>query len=154
MRTVDGSRASPSPEVLLIAETEGLPRVAAGVVALVAAIGLAHALTVTAPRRRRELAVARALGFTRSQVRRVVYTEGLVLGVVGGALGTLCGLIIGRMAWHVAAGAIGIGSELPSTFVLITAIAATVAALGVLMSLVPAQLAGRTTPADGLHEEG
>ena len=143
----------PGAEVLLIAEADGLPSVAAGVVALVAAAGLAHALTVTVARRRRELAVVRALGFDRAQVRRVLHVEGFVLGVTGGVLGAVAGLVIGGISWRAAARSIGIGPVLPSPTGLVTAVLVCVVALGVLSSLLPARFAVRATPAEALREE-
>lgn len=145
-------RPHPGGEVLLIAEADGLPGVAAGVVALVAAVGLAHTLTVTAARRRRELAVVRSLGFDRAQVRRVLHAEGLVLGVVGGLVGCVAGVVVGGLAWRAAARSIGIGPALPSAASLVAAVFAVVVALGLVLSIIPARLASRASPAEGLRD--
>jgi hypothetical protein len=149
--TVDAP--APGAAVVLIGEADALPRVAAGVVALVAVVGLTHTLAVTIARRRRELAVVRALGFDRRQVRRVLHAEGLVLGVVGALTGGLAGVIIGGLAWRAAARAIGIGPHLPSSVGLVLAVLASVVALAALLSVVPARFAVRSAPAVGLREE-
>jgi putative ABC transport system permease protein len=45
-------------------------------------------------RRRRSLALLRALGVTQSQLRRALLGEGLVLGVVGSLIGVILGMLI------------------------------------------------------------
>jgi hypothetical protein len=150
---LDVVRPAPGPDVRRIAETAGLPRIAAGIVALIAAAGLAHTLDLTVRRRRRELAVMRALGFERAHVRRILYVEGFVLGAVGGMLGCLAGLVLGRMAWRAAARRIGIGAALPSSTIVVAIVLASATALGVLLAIVPAHLAVRDQPARGLQEE-
>lgn len=58
---------------------------------LVALLGVTNALYASILERTRELGVLRAVGATQRQVRRIVLTEGGIMGLVGG----LCGLVAG-----------------------------------------------------------
>lgn len=61
-----------------------------GIGAVVAVLGLvANALLLIVRGRVRETAVLQTLGFSRARVFQLVVTEGLLLGVIGGALGIL-----------------------------------------------------------------
>lgn len=62
-----------------------------GVSAIIAAIGLVNILSLTVGQRRREIALLRAIGFSRAQVRRMILAESGAL-VAGG---TVLGLILG-----------------------------------------------------------
>ncbi|GAA1157941.1 ABC transporter permease [Ornithinicoccus hortensis] len=75
-----------------------------GAVALATtALVIANTFTIVLAQRSRELALLRCVGATRSQVRRTVLLEALVLGVVSSTLGVLVG--VGAVA--AAASAIG-----------------------------------------------
>ena len=144
---------SPGSEVRLLDEVDQIPTVAAVVVAVLAAIGLAHTLAVTRRRRGRDLSVARALGFDRRQVRRVLYVQGLTLGIIGALAGGIVGVAIGRLAWQQSARAIGIGANLPPIGGVVLAVIIGVVAIAVLLSVVPAHLAARTAAAEGLRDD-
>jgi len=62
---------------------------AAGAVLLVGCINLAGISLSRAGARQRELAVRTALGATRSQLKRLLLTENLILAMIGGTLGLL-----------------------------------------------------------------
>ncbi len=65
---------------------------AVGLVLLIACVNLANLLIVRAIGQRHELAIRLALGASRAQIALEVMTRGLVLGVLGGAAGLLCGV--------------------------------------------------------------
>lgn len=65
---------------------------AVGLVLLIACVNLANLLIVRAVGQRQELAIRMALGASRGQIAADVVTRGLVLAMIGGAAGLLCGL--------------------------------------------------------------
>ncbi|MFE0626067.1 ABC transporter permease [Streptomyces sp. NPDC058864] len=64
----------------------------AGVAVLVGVFLIVNTYSMLIAQRTRELGLLRALGADRGQVRRSVLVEALLLGVVGSALGLLCGI--------------------------------------------------------------
>ena len=61
------------------------------VILTVAAVNIMHTFLMIILERRRELALMRALGATRSTIRRIVLGEATALGAVGGVLGVAFG---------------------------------------------------------------
>jgi putative ABC transport system permease protein len=68
-----------------------------GVGVLVAALGMVNTMMVNIAERRREIGVLRALGLTRGQVQAMVLAEAGMMGLMGGLLGVLSGLALGRL---------------------------------------------------------
>jgi len=66
-----------------------------GMVAVVMALVVSATIGLSVRQRRRELALLRASGATPRQVRRMVVTETMVVGVLGLVLGLLCGRVAG-----------------------------------------------------------
>ncbi len=60
-------------------------------------------------RRRRSLALLRALGVTRGQLRRALLGEGLALGVVGSLIGVILGAVIAAAILRFLTGDLGNG---------------------------------------------
>jgi putative ABC transport system permease protein len=65
---------------------------AAGLVLLVACVNVANLLLVRALGQRRDVAIRMALGASRGQILLELLMRGVVLGVVSGAAGLLCGV--------------------------------------------------------------
>jgi hypothetical protein len=94
----------PLPDVQAIQDLQALPVALSAFLALLAIAAVAYALSATVRRRRHELAVLRALGLTRRQVRLAVAVQATVLALAGLAFGIPLGLIVGRAIWRVVAG--------------------------------------------------
>jgi ABC-type lipoprotein release transport system permease subunit len=121
-----------------------------GVLALIA---VAHALITTARRRRRELAVLKALGFDRRQVRATLAWQATTLAVVGLVVGVPLGIVAGRFAWLAVAGRIGVGSNVAVPVLAIgLLVPATIAAVN-LVGWLPARVASRTRTSVALAAE-
>ena len=81
-----------------------LPGLLAGVVALLAAACLAHALATSVRRNRAELAVFKAIGFTPRQVSAAVAWEACALALVALLIGVPAGLALATWGWRAVAG--------------------------------------------------
>lgn len=91
----------PSPPERLVQLDRMRPTLVAVAVFLGAlgVIGLMHYLALSSRRRRGELAVLRALGFVRSQVRASLSWQAMTVTVIGLTVGVPIGVLIGRRVW-------------------------------------------------------
>jgi predicted lysophospholipase L1 biosynthesis ABC-type transport system permease subunit len=122
---------------------------------LAAAAVLSLALTVLSlvRRRRRELALLKALGMTRGQVRAVIAWQTTLTLLIAVAVGGTLGIVGGRLAWRAFAGSLGI---VPIVEVPVAALVGGLAALvlaGNLLASLPAAVAARTRPGVSLRTE-
>jgi putative ABC transport system permease protein len=107
-------------------------------------------------RRRRSLALLRALGVTRSQLRRALLGEGIVLGSAGSIVGIILGMILASTILRFLTGDLGNGQLHAAGASVLTAPWAMLGflAVGVLIAglgaWVPARNAARQPPARGL----
>jgi putative ABC transport system permease protein len=65
---------------------------------LIASLGIIVTLLASVLERTREIGILRSIGMLRRQVSRVVIIESMLLGLIGGALGSGAGMIIGWMS--------------------------------------------------------
>jgi hypothetical protein len=122
---------------------------------LAAAAVLSLALTVFSMvrRRRRELALLKALGMTRSQVRAVIAWQTTLTLLIAVAVGGALGIAGGRLAWHAFAGSLGVVPivEVPVAALILGLVALVLA--GNLLASLPAAVAARTRPGVSLRTE-
>jgi putative ABC transport system permease protein len=64
---------------------------------IVAFLGIVNTLALSVHERRREVGLLRAVGTSRSQVRRMVVLEAVLISVFGAALGVVLGLVYGTL---------------------------------------------------------
>ena len=130
-------------EYILI-RIQGYHYVMLSVCLLVAAISIADILLLGLSERHREIGVLKAIGWRTRAVVRLFLIEGLLLGVLGGLVGTVLGLGIFTslyhsfspgLAWAAAAG------------ILVPAL------VGILASIYPAWMAAKIPPAVAVHYE-
>jgi hypothetical protein len=156
-RTPGGTyELSPPPLAATVVNTQqmgGQPVVLALGLAAAALLSLALTVLSSVRRRRHEIALLKALGMTRVQLRAVIAWQTTLTLVIAVAIGGPLGIIVGRWAWHAFAGSLGAEpvSEVP-LLLLILGLAAVVVA-GNLLSSVPATLAARTPAALALRAE-
>ncbi len=107
-----------------------------------AALGMLNTLTINVLERTREIGVVRAVGGSRSQVRRMVTGEALLLGIFGAAMGVLAGV---AMSYGFITAFSTAAWELPYVFPLAGIIAAVVVGmlLALFASILPARSAAR-----------
>ena len=63
-------------------------------IVLVAAFNIVSTLTMTVGDRTKEIGILRAMGMTAGQIRRIFVAQGVVVGVVGTALGAIGGVLL------------------------------------------------------------
>jgi ABC-type lipoprotein release transport system permease subunit len=110
--------AHAGPFIVLAAETptdlvnfgrvQNLPMLLGIALSGLALAAIAHLLITSARRRRRDFAILRALGFTRSQIRRTAAWQAGTLTAVALAIGIPAGILCGRVAWRIFAHHLGI----------------------------------------------
>jgi hypothetical protein len=122
---------------------------------LAAAAVLSLTLTVLSSvrRRRRELALLKALGMSRGQLRSVIAWQTTLMLLVAVAIGGPLGVAGGRLAWQGFAASLGAVpvSEVPAAALILGLLALILA--GNLLSAGPAAIAARTRPAIALRAE-
>src|SRR5690625_3949010 len=130
-----------------------------GISVLIAFVGVANTLALSAMERTRENALMRALGLTKRGLRAMLSWEAVLISAVGAILGSLLGMFYG---W---AGSVAIFSELgesqgttgavqvtwPWLEVIGVIVVATIA--GLIASVAPSRRAAKMSPVEGLATE-
>jgi len=140
-------------EVENLRRIDTLPYILGGLLGLLAAVTIAHALVTSVRRRRRDLALLKTLGFVRSQVRATVAWQASTLSAVSAVLGLVAGILGGRWLWIFFANGLGIRPEPAIPLPLIVVVIPGAIVLGNLIAAVPARAAARTEPALVLRTE-
>jgi ABC-type lipoprotein release transport system permease subunit len=142
-----------SPTVGNVERMSSLPLVLAVIVGLLGTATLAHALTTTIRRRRRDVAILKTLGFVRRQVRGAVAWQCTTLIFIALAIGVPAGVIAGRWGWRLFAAQLQVVPA-PGTSLLATmGVVAGTLLLGNLIALGPGLAAARTPAAVVLRTE-
>lgn len=150
---VDSAFPSEPPRLRNMREVGAIPLALAVFLALLATVAVGHAVAVSVGTRRREIAILRALGLVRNQVRAVVAIQAGVTVVAGLIVGMPFGVAIGRRTWKLIAAGLGVPDR---PVVPLTACLATVAAALIIanvMAALPAWAAARLRPAEILRTE-
>jgi putative ABC transport system permease protein len=115
---------------------------------VVSLFGIVNALVLTVFERTRELGMLRAIGMTRSQVRRMIRYESVTTALIGAALGILLGIVLaGLLVWRIEF----IDFSLPVLQIALFAVAAI--GVGVLAAIFPARRAARLNVLEALQYE-
>ena len=127
----------------------------AGVSIFVGAFIIQNTFRIIIAQRTRELALLRAIGATGRQVRMMVLTEALVVGVIGSILGIALGFLL-AVGIRELMNAVGLGLA-DSAFVLLPRTIIVGMAVGVLLTLasalLPARKASRIPPIAAMRED-
>jgi predicted lysophospholipase L1 biosynthesis ABC-type transport system permease subunit len=136
-----------------LARVEGLPLALGGFFALLACATVAHALVTTVRRRRHDLAVLRAIGFTRRQTRGAIAWQSTLLATGGLVVGVPLGIGLGRIAWRWLAADFPIVYVPPVAIVAVLVVVALAILLANALAAGPAHAATRIRPAEALRVE-
>ena len=86
-------------DVQSLERVRSTPLVLAGLLTVLIALTVVHALGAAVRSRRRDLAVLRTFGFTRRQVLAAVAVQATLIALVGLVIGVPVGIVVGRLAW-------------------------------------------------------
>jgi hypothetical protein len=141
------------PRVARLEQVRGIPRVLAAFLVVLGAAAVAHGLHRATRDRRRDLAVLRCVGFSPRDVRLVVACQGVVTGLVGGALGLIGGLAVGPWVWERVADGVAAVPSVAVPMLLFVALVPATVVLSLAAASWPAWRASRRPVVDGLVAE-
>lgn len=144
--------STPAP-VLEFGRISDLMVVMAGVLAALAGGTLAHMLTTSIRRRRRDLAILRTLGFSGRQVGSTVGWQAVVFVSAALAIAIPVGVIVGRSAWNLIARYQGFATVTVVPPLAFAIVAAGALAAALVIAALPARAAARSRPALVLRAE-
>ncbi len=78
---------------LVISIVTGIFSLISVIIILIAAINIMHTFLMIIFERRREIGLMRALGATKAGIRAMILMEAIVVGLIGGGLGSLLGVV-------------------------------------------------------------
>jgi hypothetical protein len=140
-------------EVNTYGQVKWTPLLLAAVLAVLAAAALGNALVSSVRRRRKDLAVLKALGFTRGQVATAVMWQATTLVVAALLVGLPIGAAAGRLLWSAFARQLGVAPDALTPFVALLAAIPVTVLVGNIMAAAPAWTAGRVRPSLVLRAE-
>lgn len=128
-------------------------------ISILAAFNISRSLAAQVRVREKELAVYRAVGATRRDIRLLVFSEAFILGVVGAAVGIVGSLLVARVVDHFARRALAGIPMVPETFfshspLLILGGFALGITASVVGAVAPAMAASAVEPAAALASHG
>ena len=140
-------------EIVNSTDIGGSPQILAGLLGLAALLTLGLGLGTSVRRRRRDLALLKALGFTRAQVAAAVRWQATTTIVVGLVIGVPVGVALGRTLWVLFARQLAVLPEASTPVALIALIAAIAVVLGNVVAAIPGGVARRVRPSLVLRSE-
>lgn len=127
-------------------EAVNFPLIFGAILALFGGATLAHLLVVSVSRRRHEIALLKVLGFVNGQVGSVVAWQATTLAVIGAAVGTPLGVVIGRVVWRAFANNLGAVPDPVVPIWLLVAFVVGVVVTANVIAVTPALVATRSRP--------
>jgi putative ABC transport system permease protein len=117
---------------------------------VVSLFGMVNTLVLSIFERTRELGMLRAIGMTRSQIRRMVRHESVITALIGAALGLPIGIFLALLVTR-ALSSQGVAFEIPITSLIVFAVVAILA--GMIAAVIPARRAARLNVLHALQYE-
>jgi len=140
-------------ELVDFGRVRGIPLVLGVVLAVMSVAALVHLLATAVRRRRADLALCRALGFSRRQLAATVSWQASITVSIALMVGVPVGLAIGRAAWAWLAHDLGVQFVARAPALAVGAVVLVGLAFANAAALLPARSASRTRPAAVLRAE-
>ncbi|GAC1312240.1 MAG: hypothetical protein NVSMB16_09100 [Acidimicrobiales bacterium] len=131
----------------------GAPILLAVALAAASTMSLSLSLGASVRRRRRDLAVLKAIGFTRRQIAATVSWQATTIVVLGLVIGVPVGAAVGRVLWRRFADQLFVVALPTLPLIAIAAVVVVAAVLANAVSVLPARLASRVDPSTVLRPE-
>ncbi|WP_241385168.1 ABC transporter permease [Rhodococcus sp. CH91] len=117
---------------------------------VIAILGIVNTLALSVVERRREIGMLRAVGMQRSQVRRTIYLESLLIAVFGAVVGVVLGLAFG---WAFVRTLADQGLDIISVpWSQVVGMLVASGIIGVIAALWPGQRAAKTPPLEAISD--
>lgn len=144
---------TPPSRVANLSQIGSVPKLLAIALALLGIGGATHGLLVASTRRRADLAIVRALGFTPRQAASSIRWQGIMITAIAVTVGVPLGVVIGRLVWKQVAAGVGAVDlvSIPWSMIVIAPLVAS-AAMVAIASLV-GRRAAHLQPATVLRSE-
>jgi len=133
--------------------TRDLPLILGILLALLGVGTVGHGILVTARRRRRDLAILRALGLSAGQARATVAWQATTIAAVALVIGIPLGIAAGHLIWWVIASAVPVVYVEPGVVLAVLLVIPGALLVANVAALWPARKAARTSPAAVLRAE-
>jgi ABC-type lipoprotein release transport system permease subunit len=154
-RLDSGFAALPRPpsEIDRVQQVDDLPIYLGLLLAFLAAASVAHVVAVGVRRRRHDLAVLRAVGFSRRDIRATVAYQTTVLTIASLVIGIPLGFVIARVVWSAVADGIGVATVIAVPWLALACVALGALAVVNVIGAIGAAAALRDRPAQVLAVE-
>jgi ABC-type lipoprotein release transport system permease subunit len=140
-------------DVLSYTHLSATPLILAAVLALLALGSAIHLMVAGVRSRRRDLALLKTIGLTRSQTRQAVFVQATVLTTIALAVSLPLGILAGVRLWSLTAHWLGIATDPSLPWPAIALVGAAALTIANLVAFGPAASAARTRPAVALRSE-
>ncbi len=149
-----------SAAILSVFKTQDIVRNSMTVsIIIVAGFGIYNILSILVNQKRRDIAILRSMGFSPKDIVRLFFNQGMMLGILGGAIGLILGFIICNIMSHIEVvpgrmsgpGNLMIISFSPIIYIKAFGIAVITA---IVSSIIPARAGGKLEPMEIIRSGG
>jgi len=144
---------NPPSSIVNVSRARSTPWIVAGSLAALGVLSMSHQLIMSTRRRRRDLAMLRALGAERRWVSSVVHWQVTVLAVAVSALAVPLGIAAGNVVYQSYIDRIGARTDMSVPFVRLASLVIGLVVLGNVAAAVAASRVRREPPASSLASE-
>jgi hypothetical protein len=134
-------------------ELGAVPALITAFLVVLGGTGLAFLLGTSVRRSGRDLAVLRALGFTRRQVGAAALVQAVAIAVVGAVLALPFGIAVGRWIWRLTIADLGLVEHIVVPVAVLVGVVLVAVAVGVLVASIPAARIARGSVGSALRVE-